>query len=141
MKKRTGIIIVCLLITLAGCPGVEPGPGTNVGFSGKFAITEAGFEMEGKIAETPGTAGFHEFRNVSVQLYTKNGTLIRSFQIGTLNWSTNVSITSKQVPYYVIITSPEFWEVDNIGVDYYERTEDDLYIQRIASSKSELPVQ
>lgn len=135
------LALALVLVTgLAGCPGAEPGPGSSVTFSGEFNVSDEGFVMDGQIVEEPGAAGLHEFHDVAVYLYTEDGTLIANEPVGTLDVRANVSITSEQVPQYVVLDSPEFWETETLDVSYYERTRNDLYAVRDATTENELPV-
>lgn len=81
------------------------------------------------------------YRDVSVNLYSKNGTKILSKRIGDLNESgggLNVSISTNKIPYYITFESPDFW-VDNLQVNYYEKVDQFEYAVRTVDSKEELP--
>lgn len=96
--------------------------------------------MLGPIVEEPGTAGFHSFDDVGVYLYTENRDLIDSQAIGTLNESVSVSISSQEIPHYVIIDSPDFWRVRGVQVTYYQLADEKVYSSRVVASRGELPV-
>lgn len=134
------MVFLALLMGLAGCPGAEPGPGTSVTFDGQVNASNGDFTMDGQIVENPGTGGFHEYQDVAVVLYAEDGELITSKQVGTLDVRANVTLTTDQVPHYIIIDSPTFWETRSIQVDYYERGADDRYTVYSATSRDELPV-
>ena len=134
------VVLLIILVFLAGCPGVEPGPGTTVTFDGRVNVTDSQFHMGGQIAEQPGTSGFHEFEDVQVYLYTEDGSPITTEYVGTFDTRANVSINTTRIPYYIIIDSPSFWKIRNIEVDYYERGLDDLSTVYTATSREDLPV-
>lgn len=138
-----GRIGLAILLFTAGCIGNEPGPGGEVGFYGDMSVSDSRFVMDGQITLGGGTTNQDEFDNVTIYLFTKNGTLIQAHRAGTLTGLLNVSIASDQVPYYVIINSPDFWQENRITVRYYYRLESDTnrdYGVRDARSMTDYPV-
>ncbi|WEL19004.1 hypothetical protein SVXHr_2867 [Halorhabdus sp. SVX81] len=92
-------------------------------FSGDITA-EPGFNITGNIQ----LSGLHQqqtrFDNFSIRLYREDGSLIKSHCMGTLtdNRNLNVSLTSNELPTYVVFASPEFWTkstVDDFQVAYY----------------------
>lgn len=133
------LLLVCITV-LAGCPGVEPGPGSSVTFNGQLNVTDGTFRMDGEITEAAGTGGFHRFENVTVYLYTEDGERIVAEHVGLLDARANVSITSERIPHYVIIDSPGFWETRNVDVDYYERQSESQFTVYTVTDRDQLPV-
>lgn len=134
-----GMASLCLLsgCSLFGQPEV-------INYVGEMETADEQFRMDGDLVNSsPGDAP--TFRNVTVYLYTENGTMIESKRIGSLQRRTNVSLRSHTVPEYVIFNSPDFWEAGGItggiSVSYYEKNERGNYTERNAGSRSELPVQ
>lgn len=83
------------------------------------------------------------FRDVTIYLFSENGTLIRSHVAGDLRRPLNVTLTTDQIPHYVIIDSSDFWTEDDINVRYYlcidvNRSED--YGQSEVQSRDGVPV-
>ena len=138
-QRTISAILLACIVLLAGCPGVEPGDQTSVTFLGEMNATDSGFEMNGQLVQTPGTAGFQSYDDVALKLYTANGALIHSRQLGTLEQELNISVSVSEVPEYVVFTSPDFWERDNTAVSYFEHGED-IYINHMVTSRHELPV-
>jgi len=92
-----------LVVSLSGC--LTPGPGTPIKYGGDFETTDGQFQMNGTIADTTASGPFEDVR---VYFYTENKVLIKSTNVGTL--PANVSLTASQIPYYIIIDSPDFWK-------------------------------
>lgn len=142
---RKGFVRIGLAILLltAGCVRNEPGSGGEVGFYGTMNVSDSRFVMAGQITLGGGTTNQDEFDNVTVYLFTKNGTLLRTHPAGTLTGLLNVSIASDRVPHYVIIDSPDFWRENRITVRYYYRlgpNRDRDYGVRDARSVADYPV-
>lgn len=141
---RSPIVIVVLLIAISGCP---QGTGGEIDFEGEINATEDGFRLDGEVSNSGLTAPVH--RNVTLYLYTPNGTVIAVDELGTLNESNSlgVSMRTERVPKYVVINSPDFWQHEgSISVDYYVHDEDwqdepyGAYVPRSIDSKDEFPV-
>lgn len=144
MAKSAIPLIVLLLIVTAGCVRTEPGRGGEVGFYGTMNATESGFVMDGQITLGGGIPKQDEFENVTVYLFTENGTLIRSHRAGTLTGLLNVSLTTSRTPHYVVINSPDFWEEPRFSVRYYQFMEEKgprEYGIHYAYSRQDLPVE
>jgi len=108
------LIAFLLLIVTALTAGCGQ-PQGDIGFSGEINITEEEFEMTGEIVD--GTGPENTYENVTVFLYSADGTLIEQKEIGTFSRSSEpFSIRSQEVPEYIIIDSPTFWELNSIGV-------------------------
>lgn len=141
-KRFIQIGLVVLLLT-AGCLRSEPGPGGEVGFYGEMNVSDSQYVMDGQITLGGGTTSQDAFDNVTIYLFTENGTLIETHRAGTLTGLLNVSIVSNRIPYYVIIDSPEFWEESQITVRYYYRLRSNMtrdYGVRDARSVADYPV-
>ncbi|MFD1512603.1 hypothetical protein [Halomarina rubra] len=111
----------------------------QVGFSGRFSV-ENGFEMTGVVTNDKIQSNPPTYRNVTVLLYDEQGRLYQSERVGTVEYRTNVTVTSGTVPKYVVIDSPDLWNDSTIVVDYYEREDSGLFRQRLATSRANLPV-
>lgn len=143
MAKSAIPFIVILLIVTAGCVRTEPGRGGEVGFYGTMNATESGFVMDGQTTLGGGIPKQDEFENVTVYLFTENGTLIRSHRAGTLTGLLNVSLTTSRTPHYVVIDSPDFWTEPRFTVEYYERSQRDIprdYGEHNAYARADFPI-
>lgn len=141
MKSKILLIFIVGSILLSGCPAENSGGSIN--FSGDLNATESSFKLDGEVVNSGYADVVHQ--EVSVYLVTANGTIIESQKIGQLNRSVAVSMTADQIPKYVIINSPDFWEYENIDVSYYEFVQDSqapegIYTERSVSDESEFPV-
>jgi len=137
MRKQLTVVGVLCVLALSGCTIF--GPPHVISIVGEINATDDGFRLDGEVTGGRGDAG--EFRNVTVSLYTENGTLIDSTNVDSLVGRTNVSMRTETIPQYVIIHSPEFWDTQNVDVYYYELGADGYYSETPATSKEELPVQ
>jgi len=111
-----------------------------ISIDGEINATADGFHLNGDIING-GEGEAPEYQNVTVSLYTEDGTLIDSTTVGSVVRRTNVSMRTETIPQYVIIHSPEFWDARNIEVDYYELGANGRYRTRPITSQDELPVQ
>ncbi|WP_459191968.1 hypothetical protein [Halosimplex sp. J119] len=141
MKTRILLLVVAGSIAISGCPAGDSGGSIN--FSGELNATESQFTLSGEVTNTGYTDTV--YRNVSVYLFTANGTVIDSENIGELGRSTAVSMTTNRTPKHVIVHSPSFWADENIDVSYYEfvkdsQSPDGIYTERSVSNETELPV-
>lgn len=140
MQRVTVAIIACIFVFTPGCGYVPRGDEIHVGFDGSFDVSESEFKMEGTLHTGGGAPEQDRFRDVTVKLYTKDGSLIYSENLG--DWQVrqkrlNVSIETDKVPHYVVIESEDFWD-EKVQVEYFVRKDSDYAIE-YASSKSELP--
>jgi hypothetical protein len=137
--------MVLALAVLGGC--FNPGPsGTHIDFEESFNVSAEGFSMSGTISESEVEGEAKTFDNVSVYLYNNDSELVRRVSVGSVGAGTrkSVSISTSTVPEYVIIYSPEFWEVDEISVDYFVRVQSTRseydYELHTAYAREDLPV-
>ena len=134
-----------LLMMLSGCvPQTEPGQGVEVGFSkfGTLDRTETGFLMEGNVTIGGGGSRLDAYDNVTVHLYSGDGTRLLSRSVGTLNGSLYVSLQTKNQPHYVIVDSPDFWLEPRITVRYYVwSSEHGKYGVEDATTTDDFPVE
>lgn len=141
MTDRVIIIIMFLfLVGSAGCARTEPGMGADVSFAGTMNATESGYTMDSQIAIGGGESERETYKNVSIYLYSENKSLLYLKQVGTLQGLLNVSLSVSEAPYYVIISSPDFWADSALEVAYYEKTSEGTYDVHYVSSKDDLPV-
>lgn len=137
--------MVVLLVALSGCP--EGDSGGNIEINGDMDATEQGFHLNGMVVNSGLSEPTHQ--DVTVSLYTSNGTIIASENLGSLSEDNSLDVTMQtdRIPEYVIINSPDFWQYQNIDLTYYEHDEDwqgephGAYVPRTISSKDEFPVQ
>lgn len=139
-------ITVCMLVlssALAGCSTVPRGEEVEVIYVGSIDASSEGFQMDGYLSTGGGVPDRKTFRNVSVQLYAKNGTLLCGVAVGNLaadHGRRNVSITASAIPEYVLVTSADFWN-EQVEVNYFQRrSSGQEYKREEAGSRSELPV-
>jgi len=136
------ISVVCLIfaLLLAGC-GAEP---VSIDISGEFNMTERGFRLDGEISEAGTTGGKDVYRDVVVCLIDENGQILNRTQPQNMRLSQgekNVTVSSDRVPKYVIIHSPDFWDVPDVSVTYYTRISDgEGFRSHVVQNAEELPV-
>lgn len=123
IRESVVVIILTGLLLTTGCIRVEPGPDapTIINFYGDMNATDSGFTMDGQILVGGALPDQEVFEDVTVYLFTENGTLIESHDAGDLSKPVNVTITAERTPYYVIVDSPDFWLENHIKVEYYQR--------------------
>ena len=143
MKKAHLIcFLVCGAILVSGCPlsGSKP---PVITYNGKLNVSAEGFQMEGQVENQEAVSDPTRFENVTVYLYTANESLIRSVSIGTLDRRAKISVTTKQIPEYIIISSARTLAMKNIVIDYYTRVDEGPgnYTVDTANSRQDLPVQ
>jgi len=140
MKHHLTIGCLCLLLVFSGCVDLGLGPDPQMTYDGTLNVTEDGFEMEGGFYMATGHD--QQYDNVTLYLYDANGSVINSKRLGAFDDGLSVEMQSKQVPTYVIIDSPEFWDKGPLGVPYFERREGNgtAYIGDLAGSRDELPL-
>ncbi|WP_436932719.1 hypothetical protein [Halosimplex halobium] len=142
MKYLISVAVVASLVLIAGC--LTNGSGGGVGITGNITATGEGFYLNGTVEHTGMTDP--TFEDVSVYLYTANGSVIRSEYLGTMDETgLEVRLRASQIPKYVIVDSPDIWADSGIGAYYYEYVEDSqapngIYAERGAGSREEFPV-
>ena len=143
MTHRTIVVSVlcCFLLVSAGCVRVHPprDSKTAVYYHGSFNESGPQFVMSGSVGIGVRLPAQNSFENLSICLYSRDGDLVHAERLG--NWNLepqNVTIVTDEVPQYVIIDSPYFWD-GKIRVEYISRTNDSLYDSQYAFSREELP--
>lgn len=149
MSCKQALYLIILVSVLSGC--VSPVGNTptsrpvevqydSIKFLGDMEANDTRFVMQGELL------GCWEFdmgpancRDVTIELYAENGTHLRTYRVGYLNGSTNVSIVAPVVPHYVLIRSPDFWGHLFTNIYYYERLEDGRYWARVIGERDEFP--
>ena len=136
MNKITlSSVCLILLVVLSGCTG----PQGIIRYDGDIQISEGRFFLNGEIQDQSFQS--NTYKKVTVYLYA-NSTLLKKNEVGELNRSVNVSMTSETVPRYIVISSPDFWgPLTNVDVAYYERLEGEDFTAHAIGKRSELPVQ
>jgi len=135
--KIASLVLIFIIVPLtAGCLQ----PRGQIGFTGDMNVTNRTFTMNGEIVD--GSAPNPTYENVTVYLYTEDGELITQRRVGTFNRSSEpFMIQSETVPHYIIIDSPTFWELNDVGVTYYERNRaEGYYASNTIEKQAELPV-
>lgn len=140
MNRRL-LLALCLVssVLVAGC--VPRGDAVRIEFDGTINRTSAGFHMQGVVDTSGGIPDRDIYRDLSVNLYSKNGTLLYQESIGDLEADSpglDVSISTDIHPKYVIISSKDFYR-ERMAVEYYEWRGDEYVIQ-YANARSDLPV-
>lgn len=141
MSNRASlVVVVALVLSLSGCPLESQQPGGTIQSSGDTQTTADGFRIDGEV-ENVGRFN-PEFNNVTMYFYRENGSLITSEHVGTVDRPAEVSATLDEVPEYIIINSPEFWQTSPITVNYYEiDDEDGSYSEHAVADRDEFPVE
>jgi len=137
------IFTLFILVVLSGCATLPQGEGIDVVFIGDINVSESSFHMDRHLSSGGGIPDRKEFRNVRIELYSENGEILYSSEVGDLQADQgrlNVSIISDQIPEYIVIRSPEFWN-EQVMVAYFQRSSDSRdYSGKDIYSKSELPI-
>lgn len=119
------------------------GSGTHVTYYGSFNTTD-GFHMDGYLSSGGGIPDKDAFRSVSIQLYTEDGTLHFTSEVGRLTANhgrNNISLSTTTVPHYILLLSPDFWD-GQTEVDYFRRNVDEeMYTAIGVTSRESLPVE
>lgn len=135
-RRYSLCLVLLILISLSGC--LTPGPGTAITYSGDLNTTGEQLQMNGTIHDTTGSGPFH---NVTLYFYTEEANLLNETAVGTLTGQRDVSLTVSPSPNYIIIDSPDFWEINQIDVVYFVRQGDGTYAEETATARGELPVE
>jgi hypothetical protein len=118
----------------------------SVRFSGNGVVNDSGFHMDGTIRSTgelytdePGV-----FANLRVTLYLADGTPLCTRHVGALEkdgGSRDVSLSWPTIPRHVIIDSPDIWESKFGSAEYFNVTEDNMFVSAaILKSRDGFPV-
>jgi hypothetical protein len=131
-------LTLCALLALAGCPS-DGGPDPLLEYTGTLNESGDGFVMQGDLYLRH--TDDRTYRNISVTLYDADCGRISTTRLGTLDGRLDVAVTSKMVPEYVVIGSPEFWTEGPLQVTYYEERNGNGtdYIGRPTGSRAEFP--
>lgn len=143
-KPLKGLILAIVLTSsISGCVMVPKGEEVEVLYVGSINASNGSFQMDGFVSTGGGIPDRGTYRDVSIQLYTEDGTVLCGTEVGDLEAShsrRNVSVTASVVPEYVILTSPDFWNED-VKVDYFQQDSNmEDYDRNYVGSKSELPI-
>lgn len=139
IKRRVLICLVGSTVSLSGCSFGNPSYNGQINFIGELGIENGVFVMEGEIVNSGSSTD--TFDDVAVYLYEESGEQIERVDIGELSGSLSISISSQQIPEYIILDSPDFWDTPKVVVDYYTRSGSGNYDEHVATDRSELPVQ
>lgn len=148
MKQVTVALCFTFLVLTAGCIGfTDPGKGVDIAFSGSFNVSDSTFELEGDISRGGGAGGKETYRDVVVCLYSENNSLMDKSDPRDIDGDSkriSVSLVTDSVPTYIIINSPDFWDVSDHRIAYYTKIHsngDILYDERWATTPADLPTQ
>jgi len=130
MNKKTNLLLVVILL-IAGCSTSGNYHTVNIGSGGMY-VENGEFRLDGNVSIGIGAQPDANFSEVRVVLYSAEGTVIESHEVGRLSTNPDsgplkrrVNITAGEIPEYVLIQSPEFWSSSvNIEVLAYQRTSD-----------------
>jgi len=139
MTKRIVVLMTLfILMPLSGCPS-DAGPDPEVDYTGTLNQSGDEFIMQGDLYLRH--TDDRTYRNISVTLYDADCGRISTTRLGTLDGRLDVSVTSKMVPEYVVIGSPEFWAEGPLQVTYFEERNGNGtdYIGRPTGSRAEFP--
>lgn len=111
MNSRFSVVTLCLVAAVAmlsGCSVGNPAYNGDIDFEGELTAENGTFVMDGEVVNS----GFANvtFEEVRIFLYAENGSRLDIIEVGVLYGSASVSYRSQQVPQYVIISSPDFWD-------------------------------
>lgn len=137
LMHRSIPILLSVLAALAGC-GVG---GTNdvIGITGQLNSSDNGFSLDGTVENSGFDNDPPTYHNVTVYLFTSNGTIITAKSVGDLRYSTGVQINTTSVPQYVIPYSSDFWSHGDLALDYYSLSKSGQYVQETATEMQDLP--
>lgn len=141
-KNALMIATVIIVSSLSGC-FVEPGREVSLEFDGHSKVSDGEFNMTGQVRLSGGIPTKDVYRDIHLELYAENGSLLYKDKLGTLHNRSerlDVSVSLSKVPYYVIFDSQDFWDA-NSGVPYYVRSESGYqgYQARDTNDRRELP--
>lgn len=128
-------------VLLSGCVTFPQGEEVQINYYGSINSSDDGFRMDGELLSEGGIPDQSTFKNVTVTLYSQNGEQLYSEDLGSLganHGNISISITTSEIPHYVIFESDDFWK-ERIEVEHYERR-DSRYDIREVTSIDELPV-
>jgi len=125
VSKRAKLLVLCLVVTIAGCQSViDETPTPSPGPLERGAINDApdrlhhdgSFHYSGSIRFISPTAARDDvFNGVMLCLYDEDGDVRNSTVVGTLRGrfdNANYSISSTESPAYVTFDHPRFHEYD-----------------------------
>lgn len=143
MKRLVIVVSLMAAASLSGC-FVEGGEGGTLDFEGEIDISNENFTMNGHLEYDGGALTADSFRDIVIELYAEDGTLLHREPIGEMtnaNEQLDVSISLATVPYYIVIDSPDIWG-GKTGVPYYVRSESRPMGYEIhhINERSELPI-
>lgn len=146
--------VIMLVALLAGCMTVPQGDAVHVALYGEennstgdtalnpITYSQSGFRIEGELVAEGGAPDRETYRDVSILLYDENSTFICATPLGDWNSddSIGVEVATDEVPYYVVLYSPDFWE-ESMSVEYFMRSDErHEFVPHDAPSVDELPV-
>ncbi|MFD1514162.1 hypothetical protein [Halomarina rubra] len=147
MRFRTIVValtmlLVLLFVVVSGVPWWYEGWNTpdTIAYNGNFSTENGDFSLNGTISNNKIQSDPPTYHNVSVYLYSESGRLLGTTDVGTLEYSANVSITTDERPHYIIIDTPDFWESSNVDVSYYKAEPTGEYTERGVTARADLPV-
>lgn len=137
------LLMLVINVVTAGCVRTEPGVGVSFEFEGSVNPAPSGFGMKGYVEVDGGIPPQETYRDVTVCLYSSNGTLQDRERLGDLTAAEqlNVSASKSYTPHYIIIDSTDL-DKPNIGSEYYRLIEEDNYYRgHLVASSDGFPVE
>lgn len=141
MKLPPFIFIICCFVIVSGCIGansnIDPQPGYVDGHNLEFYDGDQ-FIVNGSLALKMDGASPH-FNDVMICLYTSDGEVLDSENIGTLtgpNDRQNISATTEERPRYVVVDHSEFHDYDTFSPLVVEWT--DEYVRHETSPSEDI---
>lgn len=149
-SRRRAVAACCgvsVLPLLGGCFVDGPVSHPIISYEGDFDTTSQEFVLDGRVVNEGDAPESGPFDSVGVYLYDGEKRLLDSQSVGRLEGSASVSLSSSELPKYVVIYSPGFWDSDSlldwnsekVVVDYLVRA-DGYFSTDSATSEEELPV-
>lgn len=142
-----------LSLVMGGCGYVPEGDTVYVNLYGEegetpadvalnpITVSESEFQLRGELVADGGKLNKELYRDVSILLYSGEGSVICSHRVG--DWKGNrreVSFSTETIPTYVILYSPDFWQEPMVVDYFFYDSEREVFVSETASSRDELPV-
>lgn len=142
------------MLLVAGCGFVPQGDAVHISLYGPdtqnesdvalnpISVSGSNFQLEGELVTGGGATNRDLYEDVNILLYRENESLLCSYRVGDWNPTQpkRVSVSTNDVPGFVIIYSPDFWN-EPMSVEYFVSDDEGTgFVPREATSKEELPV-
>jgi hypothetical protein len=125
---KRSVLAICVLALLAGCVSQPPQIAVSVG--GQPEVNSSSFTFDGWVAVyADRTDKTYTVENATLVLYSADGDVIKTAQVGTLTTNSdrfrvNVSVRSERVPAYITVEADGLWQSDiRVVIDGWRRTD------------------